>query len=140
MTSHFPNMMPSSNFFWRCFVFLVEFSYLSKFHVNMIMVQELWQFVFIRDWPKIQKLEISPSEFCPISGDWGEKRIPNLSRTSLIRSYWMLQNARGCSFYRFWVIKGKPTGGGEGRVKLPLPPPRLGLKLLLFHFILVILL
>ena len=31
---------------------------------------------------------------------------------------------QGYSFYRLWVIKGKPTGG----VKLPPPPPRLWLK------------
>ena len=36
----------------------------------------------------------------------------------------MLLNAakfQGYSSYRFWVIKGKPTGGGG--VKLPPPPP-----------------
>ena len=43
----------------------------------------------------------------------------------------MLLNAakfQGYSFYRFWVIKGKPTG--VGGVKLPPPPPqpRLGLS------------
>ena len=42
----------------------------------------------------------------------------------------MLLNAakfHGYSFYRFWVIKGKPTGGG-GLKLLPLPQPKLGLK------------
>ena len=37
-----------------------------------LLVLELWQFSFMRDWREIQKLEISPSTFCPISGDWGE--------------------------------------------------------------------
>ena len=40
----------------------------------------------------------------------------------------MLLNAAKCqgySFYCFWVIKGKPTGGGDS----PLPPPRLKLKI-----------
>ena len=32
--------------------------------------------------------------FCSISGDWGELGIPNLARTTLIKCYWMLQNAR----------------------------------------------
>ena len=27
-----------------------------------------------------------PSEFCPISGDWGELGMPNLARMSLIKS------------------------------------------------------
>ena len=33
----------------------------------------------------------------------------------------------GYSFYRFCVIKRKPTGGG-GRGGVKLPPPRLGLR------------
>ena len=41
------------------------------------LVLELWQFSFIKDWPEIRKSEISPSEFCPIPGDWGELWIPN---------------------------------------------------------------
>ena len=57
------------------------------------LVLELWQFLFIRDWPEIRKSEILPSEFCLISGDWGNQGIPNLARTSLITFYWMLQNA-----------------------------------------------
>ena len=27
---------------------------------------------FYKGWPEIPKLEITPSEFRPISGDWGE--------------------------------------------------------------------
>ena len=46
----------------------------------------------------------------------------------------MLLNAAKCqgyNFYRFWFIKEKPTGGGEGGrgVKLPpIHPPRLALR------------
>ena len=74
------------------------------------LVLELWQFSFIRDWPEIRKSEIPPSEFCPISGDWGELWIPNLARMS---NRMLLNGAKfqGYSFYRFCVIKGKPTGG-----------------------------
>ena len=36
------------------------------------LVLEFWQFLFVRDCPEIWKLEIPLSEFCPISGDWGE--------------------------------------------------------------------
>ena len=57
------------------------------------LVLELWQFLFIRDWPETRKSEILPSEFCLISGDWGNQGIPNLARTSLITFYWMLRNA-----------------------------------------------
>ena len=44
---------------------------------------ELWQFSFVRDWPEIYKLEITQSEFCPISEDGGELWIPNLAQMSL---------------------------------------------------------
>ena len=83
------------------------------------LVLELWQFSFIRDWPKITKSEIHPSEFCPISGDWRELWILNLSGMSPLECCWMLQNSS------VTVIKGKQTG--EGRIYHP-PPPRLGLK------------
>ena len=47
-----------SCYFWRCFVFLVKFSYWRKFHFNILsLVLELWQFSFIRDWSEIRKLK-----------------------------------------------------------------------------------
>ena len=49
-------------FFERCCVSFVNFSYWSKFHVNIIL--KLWQFSFLRNWPGIRKSEITPSEFC----------------------------------------------------------------------------
>ena len=58
------------------------------------LVLELWQFLFIRDCPEIRKSEIRPSEFGWRSGDWVEQGIPNAARTSLIKCYWMPQNAR----------------------------------------------
>ena len=36
MTSQFSDMTSSSDFFWRCFVSLVKFSYWFKLHVNII--------------------------------------------------------------------------------------------------------
>ena len=51
------------------------------------LVLELWQFTFIKDWPEIQKSEIPPSEFCPISGDWGKLGVPNIARMSLMNCY-----------------------------------------------------
>ena len=74
-----------------------------------LLVMELWQFSFIRDWPEIQILEIPSSEFWQISGHWGELGIPNFTGMSIMKCYWMLQNTRVSAFYRFWVIKGKST-------------------------------
>ena len=54
-----------------------------------------------------------PSDFCPLSGDWDELGLPNLTRT----------NAAKCqshSFYRLF-IKEQPRGGGGGKTT-PLHP------------------
>ena len=79
-------------------VSLIRFSYWSKLHVNIITGLELRELSFTRDLPVIQKSEIPLSEFCPISGDWDELGIPNLAQMSLMKSYWMLQNARVTAF------------------------------------------
>ena len=77
------------------------------------------------NWPEIRKLEMTPSEFRPISGDWSELGIPNLAEISNKK----LLNATKCkdySFCYFWVIKGKPTGCGGGKIThSPLPRLRL---------------
>ena len=106
-------------FFWSCFVFLVKFSYWSKFHVNIITVLELWQFSFIRDWPEIRESEIPPSEFCPIPGDWDKLWIPNLAQMSLIECYWMLQNFRVTTFTVFELLKENQL---KGRSKITPAP------------------
>ena len=87
------------------------------------LVLELWQFLFIKDWPEIQKLEISPSGFCQISADWGTLGTPNLMRMSLVKSYWLLQNARVTSY-----TVSKLLRKNQQVEKLPQPPPRLGLR------------
>ena len=40
----------------------------------------------------------TPSEFCPTSGDWRKLGIPNLTQLSLIKCYWMLQDAKITAF------------------------------------------
>ena len=46
----------------------------------------------------MRKPEIPPSELYPISRDWGELWIPHLAQISLIKFYWMLQNAKLTAF------------------------------------------
>ena len=106
-------------FFWHCFVSLVKFSYWSKFHFNIITgsgVMTIWFYKVLT-----RNLEIGNT---PV---WV---LPNIRRLGWVRntkcgrdgSNKMLPNAAKCqgySFYRFWVIKGKPKGGG---VKLPPHP------------------
>ena len=79
-----------------------QFFYVAKFHLSSLatgpslmstswLVLGLWQFLFKKDWPEIQKWEIPPSEFYPISGDCGKLEIPDLVQ-------WMLQIARFTAF------------------------------------------
>ena len=103
-------MTSSSNFF-DSFLFILSslvtgpsFMYISS------LVLELWQFSFMRDWPEIWKLEIPLSGFCSVSEDWDELQIPNLPRMSLIKYYWMLQNARVTAFTVFELLRKNQQG------------------------------
>ena len=73
-----------------------------------LLVLELWQFSFIRDWPEIRKSEISPSAFYP---NWDDLGKPNLARMSLIECHWMLRNARVTAFTVFELLREKQHGG-----------------------------
>ena len=91
-------------FFWRCRVSLVKFSCWSTFHVN-IMTGSGVMTIFIH------KGLARNSEICntPI---WV---LPNICRLGWATNAYnkMLLNAakfQGYSFYRFWVIQGKPIG------------------------------
>ena len=99
------------NFTWCCHVSLINFSHWSKFHVNIITGSGVMTISIYKALTRNLEIGIPPPEFCPNSGDWGELGIPHSARMSLIKCYWMLQNVRVNSFYRFWVIKGKPTWG-----------------------------
>ena len=71
------------------------------------LVLELWQFSFsFNDWPEIRKLEIPPSQFCPLYKDWGQLGIPNLAGMFAIKCYWMLQNAKVIAFTLSELLRG----------------------------------
>ena len=110
MTPEFSGMTSLSNFL-TLFSFFCPVSLLIQ--VSCQYVMELWQFSFIRDWPEIRKSEISLSEFCHISGDWGELWIPNLTRISLTEFYWMLQNYRITAFTVVELLRKNQLGCGK---------------------------
>ena len=59
-------------------------------------------------------------EYWPrISRNWGELGIPNFARMSLMKCYWMLQNARVTAF----IVSELLRENQQASVKL-LPPPR----------------
>ena len=76
------------------------------------LVLELWQFSFIKDWPKIQKSKISSSEFCPRSRDWGGLVVPNLAQIFLIKCCWMLQNTKVTAFTISELLRENLQSGG----------------------------
>ena len=104
------------DFFWLVFT---DPSFMSI----SSLVLKLWQFLFIRDSPEIRNSEKTPSGFCPVSGDWGEWRTPNLARTSLIKCYWILQNPRVTTLTVSELLRENQKGG-----KITSHPPRLGLR------------
>ena len=82
-------MTSSSNVFDVVLSLLWSFVTGPSFTSIPSLVPELWQFSFIRDWPEIQNSEITPSEFCPTTRDWGKFGILNLVPMFLIKCYWM---------------------------------------------------
>ena len=124
MTSEFLDMA-SSPIFFDVVLFLLSILVIGpRFMSISLLVLELWQFSFISDSPIIRKLEIPPSEFHLISGDWGKLWVPNLARLSLIKCYWMLQNSRVTAFTVFELLRENQLGGKI----TPSPLPRLGLN------------
>ena len=99
--------------FWHCFVSLVSLSLVTgpSFMSISLLVLELWQFSFIRNWPEIRKSEIRRSEFFQISGEWGKLWIPNLARMSLIECYWSLQSSRVTASIVFELLRENQLGG-----------------------------
>ena len=114
MTSQFLHMMLLSDFF-GVFFFLVKVSFLSKCHVNIIICSGVMRFSFYKELTK--NLEIGNIPVWVLPNIW---RLGQLKNIKLVTngSNKILLNASKCyccSFCRFWVIKGRPTGG----VKLP---------------------
>ena len=108
--------------FWCGFVSLVKFSYWSKFHVNIITGSGIMTIFFYKGLTRNPEIGNTPVWVLP--NIWRLERVI-VTKFSTNVSNRMLLNAakfQGYSFYRFWVIKGKQTGGFY-------PPPRLGLTL-----------
>ena len=105
-------------FFWRCFVSLVKFSYWSKFHVNIITDSGIMTISFYKGLTRNPEIRNTPIWALPNIWRLGwvmdAKFGTNVSNRILLKA----AKFQGYSFYYFWVIKGKPTGGG---VKLAPP-------------------
>ena len=103
------DMTSSSNFFDVVFFLLSSLVTGPSFMSIPSLVQELRQFLFIRNWP-----EIGNTPIWVLHNIWRLGRIRNTKFCTNISNNILLNAAKckGCSFYRFWVIKEKPTGRG----------------------------
>ena len=129
LTSQFSEMTSSLFFFFDVVLFVLSTLVTGPIFMSLSsLVLELWQFPFIRNLPEIRKLKIAPSEFCPICGDWCELRIPNLARTSLIKCYRMLENARVTAFTVSVLLRENQHEWAKTKLPYPPPPNGLGLK------------
>ena len=119
ITSQFSNMTSSSIFFWRCYVSLVKFRYWSKFHVSIITGSGIMTIPFYKGLTRNPEIRNTPIWVLP--NIWRLERVTNTKFGTNVSNKILLNAAKcqRCSFYRFWVIKGKPTGG----VKFPPHPP-----------------
>ena len=79
-----------------------------RFMSILSLVLELWQFLFIRDWPEIGN---SPVVWV-LSNFWRLAQVNNIKFGTIdfIKMLLIAARYQGYSFYRFWVNKGKPTG------------------------------
>ena len=109
MTSQFADMMSSSIFFWRLCVSLVNFSFWSKFHVNIVTGSGV-KTIFV-----YKGCDQKCGKFCPISGDWGYQFELNVCNENFLNA----AKFQVYRFYLFWVIELK-TPGRVGVKILPL--------------------
>ena len=102
-------------FFWRCFVSLVKFSYWSKFHVNIITGSGIMTIFFYKGLTRNPEIRNTPVWVLP--NIWRLRRVMDTKFGNDVSNEMLLNAAKcqGYSFYRFWVIKRKPTGWRGGR-------------------------
>ena len=97
--------------FWRCFVSLVKFSYWSKFYVNIVTDSGIMTIFFYKGLTR--NLEIGNTPVWVLPNIWRLGRVMDTKFGTNVSNRMLLNAAKfqGYSFYRFWVIKRKPTGG-----------------------------
>ena len=94
MTSKSSEMMSSPNFLDDALFHSSSLVNAPSFLLISLLVLELWQFLFMTDWPEIQKSEIPRLSFAQYLETAQSKEHQNCARTSVIKCYWMLQNTR----------------------------------------------
>ena len=126
MTSNFLTWEVIVNFFWLFFFSLVKFSYWSKFHVNIITGSGVMTISFYKRFTRNPEIGKNPRRSFAQYLETGasEWRIAKLARTSLIKCYWILQNARVTAFT---VSKLLRENQQEDEITRP-PPTQIRIK------------
>ena len=114
----FSDMASSSKFFDVLFFFV-------KFHVNTMAGSGVVTIFYYKRLTR--NLEIGNTPIWVLPNIWRLGPVRDSKFGTNFSNKMSLNNAKvqGCNFYRFWVIKGKPTGRGakltptQIRVKIP---------------------
>ena len=103
-------------FFWLYFFSLFRFSYWSNIHVNTITSSGIMKIFSYKGLTR--NVDIGNTPIWVLPNIWRLEQVMDTKFGTNVSNRMLLNAAKfqGYSFYRFWVIKGKPTGGG---VKLP---------------------
>ena len=131
ITPQFSDLNSLSILFDIAFFPLITFSYWSKFHVNLINGFGVMTISFYKGLTR--NSEIRNMFIWVLLNIWKLGQAWN-TKFGMNASNKMLLNAakyQGYSFYHFWVIKGKHTGGGGGENNTP---PRLGLRHIIYCY------
>ena len=117
MTSQFADRRHSL-FFLLCFVALVKFSYWSKFHVNITTASGVVTIFFRKGL--VRNPEIGNTPVWVLPNIWRLGQVRDIKFGTNISNEMFLDGAKCLvySFYRFWVIKRKPTEGDGGFIPL----------------------
>ena len=93
------------NFFWRCFVSLVNFSYWSMFHVNTIVGSRVFFYKGLARNPEIRNMTVW---VFPNIWRLGQVRDTKFDRNVSKKMLLYAAKSQSQSCYLFWAIKGKP--------------------------------
>ena len=109
-------------FFWRSRVSLIKFSYWSKFHVNIITGSGVITIFVYKGLTRNPEIGNTLVWVLPNIWRLGRVRDTIFGTNALMKSYWLLQNARVTAFTVFQLLRENQQG-------VKLPPPRLGLRI-----------
>ena len=109
MTPQFSDMTSSQIFFDA--VSLVKFSYWSKIQVNIITSSGIMTVFFYKRFTRNPDIGNTPVWVLPNISRLEQAIDTNIATNVSNRVLLNSEKLQSYSFYRFWVINGKPTGG-----------------------------